>query len=511
MTLRRKTRIIIGMAFLSLIVILYFISQNILLVSYVDIPGDIYERVQASIAYLILSIVGVGLVFGVVTILLLEKQVLSRLSRLTKNVSSIGASGDISGRVSMPGMDELSILAGTINGMLAALQQSEVDLQESEEELRLMFESIADGVTVYDLDGNIVRVNEAAVRMHGYDSKEELIGRSTFDLIAEKDRKKAMKNLKRTLDVGDARNIEYTFLDRNGGKFDAELSTAVLQDVSGKPKGFVAITKDITERKRADRKLQELYQHEKELRRELEEEIKKRIEFTRALVHELKTPITPVLASSELLLEELKEKPLLGFVQNIYRGASNLNQRIDELLDLAKGEIGMLQLNPEPVDPMQLLQMIVNNMTPVALRNGQSLSLELPSSLSAVWADEERLRQVVLNLLNNAFKFTPAGGEIILRAKEDGTNLIIEVQDTGRGISEEEQQRLFEPYYRLESDRERLSGLGLGLALSKKLVELHGGQIWMKSGKGKGSTFGFSVPLEATSQSEKGAATGQKL
>ncbi|MBA7546817.1 Alkaline phosphatase synthesis sensor protein PhoR [subsurface metagenome] len=181
------------------------------------------------------------------------------------------------------------------------------------------------------------------------------------------------------------------------------------------------------------------------------------------------------------------------------------------ILDLAKGEIGMLQLNPEPVDPMQLLQMIVNNMTPVALRNGQSLSLELPSSLSAVWADEERLRQVVLNLLNNAFKFTPAGGKIILRAKEDGTNLIIEVQDTGRGISEEEQQRLFEPYYRLESDRERLSGLGLGLALSKKLVDLHGGQIWVKSGKGKGSTFGFSVPLEATSQSEKGAATGQKL
>ena len=227
MTLRKKTRIIIGMMFLGLIVILYFLSGSILLNGYGDTPRDIHEQ-EATIAYLMLMVVGVGIVFGMVTLFLLEKQVVSRLSRLSKSISSIGTSGDLSARVSMPGADELVILAGTINGMLATLQQSEGELQESEEELRLMFESIADGVIVFDLNGNIARVNEAAVRMHGYDSKEELIGRSVLDLIAEKDQAKSVKNLKRTQDVEYTRNVEYTLLTRNGGKFDAELSAAVL-------------------------------------------------------------------------------------------------------------------------------------------------------------------------------------------------------------------------------------------------------------------------------------------
>jgi len=102
----------------------------------------------------------------------------------------------------------------------------------------------------------------------------------------------------------------------------------------------------------------------------------------------------------------------------------------------------------------------------------------------------------VLNLLNNAFKFTPAGGKITLRAKQEDGNLVVEVKDTGPGIAEEDQQRIFEPYQRKESDRERLSGLGLGLALCKTLVELHRGRIWIKSRAGRGSTFGFSLPLE---------------
>jgi len=243
--------------------------------------------------------------------------------------------------------------------------------------------------------------------------------------------------------------------------------------------------------------LQELYQNEKGLRQELEDEINKRVEFTRALVHELKTPLTPVLASSELLTQQLKDKPLRGLAQNINQGASNLNQRIDELLDLARGEVGLLHLNSEPVDAGQLLKEIVNSVRPVASRNSQKLTVELPPSLPTIHADAERFQQIVLNLMSNAFKFTPSGGEITLRAKKDGANLIVEVQDTGCGISKEEQKELFEPYHRMVNDRQRLSGLGLGLSLAKKLVELHGGTIGVKSRKGKGSKFCFSIPLEA--------------
>jgi signal transduction histidine kinase len=215
------------------------------------------------------------------------------------------------------------------------------------------------------------------------------------------------------------------------------------------------------------------------------------------------------MASSELLMQKLKDDQLYGLAQNISHGANNLNRRIDELLDLAKGEVGMLRLNPEPMDTGQLLQRIVDEETPVAIRNGQTLTAKLPDTLPVIVADEERFRQVVLNLVNNAVKFTHPGGKITLKARVERDNLVVEVQDTGVGISADEQKLLFEPYRSLESDRERLSGLGLGLSLSKKLVELHGGRIWVKSEKGKGSTFGFSIPLAETRQKEK-VNTGSK-
>jgi len=109
----------------------------------------------------------------------------------------------------------------------------------------------------------------------------------------------------------------------------------------------------------------------------------------------------------------------------------------------------------------------------------------------------------VLNLLINASKFTPEGGEITIRAREEDSKLIVEVQDNGPGIPENEQERLFQPYHRQIDDREHLSGLGLGLALCKNLVELHGGEIWVKSQVGKGSVFGFTIPVAAPSQPEK--------
>ncbi len=142
------------------------------------------------------------------------------------------------------------------------------------------------------------------------------------------------------------------------------------------------------------------------------------------------------------------------------------------------------------------MKRIYANTKPVADRNGQQLKIEIPASLGTVTADQERLGQIILNLMNNALKFSPVGGKITLRAKKDANNLIIEVEDNGRGMSQKEQETLFSPYYRTEDDRARLSGLGLGLFLAKHFVELHGGQIWVKSQKGLGSTFSFSIPVE---------------
>ncbi|MFH1382054.1 MAG: ATP-binding protein [Chloroflexota bacterium] len=124
--------------------------------------------------------------------------------------------------------------------------------------------------------------------------------------------------------------------------------------------------------------------------------------------------------------------------------------------------------------------------------------MELPASLPKVSADGERLRQVIVNLLDNSFKSTPDGGRITLRAKKKDDAIIVEVEDTGRGIPVDQQQHMFEAYYHVKGKSEHSKGLGLGLALAKILVELHGGKIWVESQEGKGSKFGFSLPLDSS-------------
>ncbi len=377
---------------------------------------------------------------------------------------------------------------------MAERERMEEALRKSESEMRLMFESVTDGMMVTDLNGDVVKVNEAAVRMHGYSSRDDVIGKSALELIPDKYRAQAKDVLERTLETGHVENIEYTLLTRDGREFDAELSCAVLRDADGVPIGFIAITRDNTERKQAQEKLQELYKQERELRRQVEKEMKRRVEFTRELAHELKTPLTSVLAASDLLLAKLQDDHLQGLAKNINRSASNLNKRVDELLDLARGEVGMLALNVEQTDLLRIVREIGEAMAPVVAGHGQSLVLDLPASLPMVRADTDRVQQVVFNLLSNAIKFTPKDGKITLRAQASDGFAIVEVQDTGRGMSNYEQERLFEPYHRVGGDRRRTGGLGLGLALCKTLVELHGGEIWAKSRVGKGSTFGFSLP-----------------
>jgi len=257
---------------------------------------------------------------------------------------------------------------------------------------------------------------------------------------------------------------------------------------------------DITEISVARERLAAAYGKEHEAREELEAEIKRRVEFTRALVHELKTPLTPIMSSSELLVSGLKDEPWLSVAKNIQRGAANLNRRIDELLDMARGEVGLLRLQPTRINSSRLLQHVGSEMTSVAAANGQILNVDIPDSLPEIWGDTDRLRQVVLNLMINATKFTPEFGTITLYARPQEKMLLVEVRDTGRGIPDYEQKNLFQPYHRRVSDVERLSGLGLGLSLCKMLVEMHGGKIWAESEVGKGSVFAFTVPLATPEQ-----------
>ncbi|MDV2989910.1 MAG: HAMP domain-containing sensor histidine kinase [Dehalogenimonas sp.] len=232
------------------------------------------------------------------------------------------------------------------------------------------------------------------------------------------------------------------------------------------------------------------------LNQELDREIQRRAEFNRALVHELKTPLTAILASAELFVEELKGDPHLGLAKNIYQAARNLDRRTDELLDVSRGEIGILAVNPKTERIQPLLLQTVDTLKPAAARKHHSLSIDIVGDLPAVAIDEERLRQVLYNYLANAIKYTPEGGNIQLKAYRVYDELRVEVTDDGPGISKEDQQLLFEPYYQVpRNGGERLGGLGLGLSLSKMIVGLHGGRVWVESKPDEGSTFGFAIPV----------------
>ncbi|MFC2071573.1 ATP-binding protein [Chloroflexota bacterium] len=386
-----------------------------------------------------------------------------------------------------------------LHRQLAELEASESRLRHEEELLHIFRINSPVGIFIIQ-DGKFRFVNETFHRAAG-GSPDELLGTDPMQLVPPEDRAMVRGNAIKMLKGERSSPYQYRIIDKDG-QIRWHLEGVVSIQYRGR-RAVLGHSIDITEHEQAEEKLQVLYEQERKLRQELEAGVQRRILFTRALVHELKTPLTPMLASSELLATELHEEPWVSIARNIHSSASNLNKRIDELLDLAKGEIGMLQLNPKLVDARPILRGIADDMAAVVSGNGQSLILALAPSLPLVWADEERLRRVVLNLLINASKFTPEGGKITLKAKEKDATLVVEVEDTGPGIPKEEQERIFQPYYRLINDREHLSGLGLGLALSRHLVELHGGKIWVESQVGKGSTFGFSIPLATTSQQEE--------
>jgi len=241
-----------------------------------------------------------------------------------------------------------------------------------------------------------------------------------------------------------------------------------------------------------------LYDLERNIREQLQEQDKQKTEFLHSISHELKTPLTAVIASSELLNEESSRSLSLNkrLIENIKQGAWSMDRRVTELLDLAKIQIGELRIQSVPLQLSSAITDMASQVRILFETKEQRLMLEIPDSLPKVNADREKLQQVLFNLLSNANKFSTTGSEIILRVRETDGRVIVEVEDSASALTEHERAKLFDPYYRGEDadKRERSPGLGLGLAISKKLMELHQGEIWVESKPKKGNTFGFSLP-----------------
>ncbi|UCC17822.1 MAG: PAS domain-containing protein, partial [Dehalococcoidales bacterium] len=274
-----------------------------------------------------------------------------------------------------------------------------------------------------------------------------------------------------------------------------DVEVTPIRDISESITSFIFVGHDITEIVGLNEQLTQLYKGEKELRKELEKEIEKRIEFSRVLVHELKTPLTSVLGMAELLSESNPQPPYDRAINSINRSTLELNNRISELLELTRAEVGALSIEPHKINPSVVISEVIRDMEPNITSQDLVLRTEIDSELPYINADEKRLRQVIQNLVTNAVKASKTGGEILVATTRQGDYIKVIVRDNGQGIGKDDQPHIFEPYFRAKGVAEKYEGLGLGLTLSKKIIELHNGKIWLESELEKGSTFSFTIPV----------------
>jgi signal transduction histidine kinase len=235
--------------------------------------------------------------------------------------------------------------------------------------------------------------------------------------------------------------------------------------------------------------------------RELEIASTHKSDFLANMSHELRTPLNAIIGFTQVLQQklfgEVNDKQE-DYLDDIHSSADHLLALINDILDLSKVEAGQVELEVERFSLREALERGVVMIREWATKNGVAVQLELDPSVDLVEGDVRRIRQVVFNLLSNAIKFTPIGGHVDVSAMRQDGEVRVAVSDTGPGIAAEDQARIFEEFQQAKAtDGERREGTGLGLALSRSLVELHGGRIWVESEPGKGSTFTFALPVGA--------------
>jgi signal transduction histidine kinase len=240
-----------------------------------------------------------------------------------------------------------------------------------------------------------------------------------------------------------------------------------------------------------------------ELRRlytELEAASRHKSEFLASMSHELRTPLNAIIGFSQVLRDEMfgeVNERQAEYLDDIVSSGNHLLELINDVLDLSKVEAGQVELEIAPFSLRDVLERGVVMVRERATRDGVSVALAAHADAEVVEGDERRIRQVIFNLLSNAVKFTPAGGAIDVDSSRVNGEVRVAVSDTGPGVAPEDRERIFDEFQQAEAGLDQREGTGLGLAVSRRLVELHGGRIWVESEPGKGSTFVFTLPVRS--------------
>ncbi len=376
---------------------------------------------------------------------------------------------------------------------------AESALLNSEEKLLSIIKTSPDSIGLFDDKANILMMNPAAVNIFGYESEDEMQGKNALEFFLQEDHQSVVQMIQQVLQYGLVRNLEFKLLRKNGSWFYSEFSCSALHDLEGKPKGIIAITRDITERKLAEI---EQIRTEKQLSK-YSEDLKisnaTKDKFFSIIAHDLRSPFQGMLGMAEVIVSDfdtLSKEELKYYFNLIRTSLSKQFELLSDMLEWARLQTGNFKLNYEVI----ALDKEVNNAIDplILLANQKKINLEniIEEDLK-ILTDKQVIKMIIHNLVSNSIKFTKENGSIKIYADEKENFIEISVTDTGVGIPEEAMQKLFkiDDHYSTDGTNHE-HGTGLGLILCKDFAEKVGGQIWVESQVGIGSTFTFSLPLQ---------------
>jgi PAS domain S-box-containing protein len=384
---------------------------------------------------------------------------------------------------------------------------SSTALEDTVEQFHILVDSVEEyAIYLLDPNGNVITWNTGAEKIKGY-SADEIIGKNfaffyTADDVAAG---KPQRNLREASRRGHIRD-QGLRVRKDGSTFEAEVIVTALRDDTGKIRGFSKVTRDITDQIRSRE-----FEAEKIAAQKAS---KAKDDFLAALSHELRTPLTPALAAATYLQDNAQKLPP-EFVEDIgiiKRNVQLQARLIDDLLDLTRIARGKLHLELEDCDAHTIIESALETAHSAIAAKQLNISTRLEAKEYHILADCIRLQQVFWNLINNAVKFTPVGGEIMIRTSNDKqAHFHFEITDTGIGIEPQRLASLFQPFEQADpSVGRQFGGLGLGLAISKRLVDVHHGRIEAES---RGRSFGatFRVTLDTVSQRSAGTGLNQRV
>ena len=468
----------------------------------IDLPRDIYREGQSAIYYFSVYILLIGLIFAVVILFLLDKTFLSRIARLILDVRNIGLSGDVPMRIPVAGKDELSSLSSNINDMLDKIDQSiterkqiEKALRESEEKYRQLIDTANESVVVAQ-DGLLKFVNPMTLGLLGAHSEQELIDKPFSQFIHPDDRNMVVENYRRRI-ANEASPPRYAFrvVTLDGIVKWVEINAGLIE-WQGKPATLNFLT-EITERKLAEEALRkahdELEMRVKERTEELARRNTEMERFIYTVSHDLRTPLISVSGFLGFIKQDA-EKGDLDRMQADLRIANEAVAKMDRLLleTLELSRIGRAVSPPEDVPFGDVVEDALRQTSEKIRSKGCKVSVD--QKLPVVHVDRMRITEVLVNLIENSIKYMglQANPEIEIGQRIDGKDRIFFVRDNGIGIDPSQHNKVFELFYKVDKKSE---GTGAGLAIVKRIIEVHGGRIWIESELGKGCTVCFTLPL----------------